>query len=106
MAELAGDVHRYLADLPVAARPPSKFYEWRKFDRRNMGLVATLAAVLLGLAGTTIGTTVGLQRAREAEEALRNAASKRKFLLDILAVETPQPNAGAPDESDVRPDLL
>jgi tetratricopeptide (TPR) repeat protein len=51
------DVQRYLADEPVAARPPSKLYRLQKLARRNKlafaagGAVA--AALIIGLAAST-----------------------------------------------------
>jgi serine/threonine protein kinase len=53
----ARDVERYLADEPVAARPPSKLYRFLKLARRNQlafaagGAVAV--ALVIGLAATT-----------------------------------------------------
>jgi serine/threonine protein kinase len=87
VADLAGDVRRYLADLPIAARPPSKTYEWAKFAQRNKGLVATLAALLLGLTATIVGTSLGLVRAREMEAEARAQAAMAQTLLDMLATE-------------------
>src|SRR5438046_3036717 len=52
----AMDVQRYLADEPVAAGPPSAWYRFRKFARRNkvaLSTAAVVAAVLvLGIIGT------------------------------------------------------
>jgi serine/threonine protein kinase/Flp pilus assembly protein TadD len=45
---LAADVQRYLADEPVQACPPSRWYRFRKFARRNKAVLAT--AVGLGMA--------------------------------------------------------
>jgi serine/threonine protein kinase len=84
VAELAGDVRRYLTDLPITARQPSKFYEWAKFAKRNKGLVGTLAAVLVGLITTSVGTYAGLLRAREAEERARVEANARRELTELL----------------------
>ena len=38
-AELAADVRRYLANLPISARPATTVYQLRKFARRNTALV-------------------------------------------------------------------
>jgi tetratricopeptide (TPR) repeat protein/serine/threonine protein kinase len=43
----AADVHRYLKDEPVQACPPSAWYQFRKFARRNKPAVALAVAVLL-----------------------------------------------------------
>src|SRR5205807_182197 len=50
----AADVQRYLADEPVQACPPSAWYRFRKFARRNKGMLATggtiAAALVLAVA--------------------------------------------------------
>ena len=45
----AADVQRYLDDEPVQACPPSAWYRFRKFARRNRRAVATAAAVALAV---------------------------------------------------------
>src|SRR6187455_2282332 len=45
----AADVQRYLADEPVLACPPSTWYRFRKFARRNKRALTTAALVLLFL---------------------------------------------------------
>jgi hypothetical protein len=86
VAELAGDVQRYLADLPITARRPTKLYEWSKFARRNKGLVATLVAVLLGLVTTIVGTSIGLVEAREAGDEVREV---NRMLMLLMADDDP-----------------
>jgi serine/threonine protein kinase/WD40 repeat protein len=53
---LAKDVQRYLADEPVLACPPSAWYRFRKFARRNTALLtaATVVAATLLVAGATV----------------------------------------------------
>ena len=97
VAELAGDVHLYLTDRPITARRPSKLYEWSKFAQRNKGLVGTLAAVLLGLITTTVGTYTGLLRAREAEEYARAQADATKRLTDFIVGEDTDVDRRKPD---------
>jgi serine/threonine protein kinase/tetratricopeptide (TPR) repeat protein len=47
----AADVQRYLHDEPVLACPPSAWYRFRKFARRNKAaLVTTVVVILAGLA--------------------------------------------------------
>jgi Flp pilus assembly protein TadD len=46
----AADIGRYLADEPVQACPPSGWYRFRKFARRNKGRLAVAALVLFFLA--------------------------------------------------------
>ena len=45
----AADVQRYLADEPVQACPPSAWYRFRKFARRNKAALVTAAAAALAV---------------------------------------------------------
>jgi serine/threonine protein kinase/tetratricopeptide (TPR) repeat protein len=60
----ATDLGRYLADEPVQAGPPSRWYRLRKFVRRNRGQVTAVAGMFLLLVGGTVGTTAGMFEAR------------------------------------------
>jgi eukaryotic-like serine/threonine-protein kinase len=78
-SSLAADVERYLHDEPVRACPPSTWYRFRKFARRNRAGVVTAAAaalvVVLAVAGLATSTLLIAreQRATEkARDALRN----------------------------------
>ncbi len=69
---LAQDVQRYLADEAVQACPPSVGYRFRKFARRNKGMLVTatlLGAMLLVLAGSFgwMARSSATQRFRNAE---------------------------------------
>jgi tetratricopeptide (TPR) repeat protein len=67
----AMDVQRYLADEPVLACPPSAWYRFAKFARRNKGGLAVAALVLfyLVLLGGSAGWTVRDRAARHARVA-------------------------------------
>src|SRR5437879_13556112 len=56
---LANDVQRYLADEPVAARPPSRLYRFQKLARRNKLAFAAAGAVagalIIGMIAATRG---------------------------------------------------
>ncbi len=67
-ASLGDDVRRYLANLPVTARPPSQWYQVKKFIRRNRGFVAAAGAVLAAL---VLGTVVSVYFAWKANESRR-----------------------------------
>ncbi|MCG3128578.1 MAG: Serine/threonine-protein kinase PknD [Phycisphaerae bacterium] len=70
-SELAADMRRYLNNETVLARPPTAFYQLRKFARRNRGLVS-------GVAATMVALTAGLVLyAREANRARQEAARSR-----------------------------
>jgi serine/threonine protein kinase len=66
------DIQRYLADEPVRACPPSAWYRFRKFARRNKGPVVAASAILFCLVAGIIGTSLGLVWAvRERDEKAR-----------------------------------
>ena len=44
-ADFAADIHRYLDDQPIAAKPPNTIYQLQKFARRHKALVAGTASV-------------------------------------------------------------
>src|SRR5262249_29893538 len=69
----AMDVQRYLADEPVLACPPSAWYRFGKFARRNKGRLAVAACVFLAVLVMTasIGWVVGDQAARRATIAVQ-----------------------------------
>lgn len=84
---LANDIGRYLSDEPVEASPPGRVYRMKKFVRRNRGLVAgataVLAALILGIAGTTAGMLQAISSESEAREA-KAQAEKRATQLDEI----------------------
>ncbi len=83
-SELAMDLKRYLADEPVSARPPSSTYRLGKFVTRNRWPVAVAgtltAALLLGLAGTSLG----LIRARAAEARAEQQTATADLTLEYM----------------------
>lgn len=56
-ASLADDIHRFLIQEPVEAKPPSSIYRLSKMVQRNRGIVA-LAGVLLILASIGLASMV------------------------------------------------
>jgi serine/threonine protein kinase len=52
VAFFADDLRRYLLEEPVRARPQTFHYRAIKFIKRNPGMVATMAALFLALAGS------------------------------------------------------
>ncbi len=83
-SELAADVRRHLADEPVLAGPPGAAYRIGKFVRRNrLAVVAgglVLAALLLGM----IGTTLGLLEARREKAAAEQVSEFLETLFQEL----------------------
>ena len=84
---LAQDVSRFLMDQPVEARPPSTWYRFSKFARRNKVVLSTASIVAVALIlGTGISVwqarvavrerdekEIALQQARTAEARANNA---------------------------------
>lgn len=83
-AELAADIRRYLNDEPIDARPASAFYQLSKFAKRNRALVigvcATFATLILGLAGTTHY----LRRAQATNQRLESVVQYQTALLENI----------------------
>ena len=83
--DLAADVDRFLSDQPVLAVPPSALYLFRKYVRRNWGVIATAAvfAALLILASviSTWQAIVATGFARDAEQAKREVEQTSENLL-------------------------
>jgi serine/threonine protein kinase/tetratricopeptide (TPR) repeat protein len=78
---LARDLERYLADEPVQACPPSAWYRFRKFARRNKGRLAVAAGLFLAV--TIIAATIGWalrDRAARDEEIERAEFARRQTL--------------------------
>jgi WD40 repeat protein/predicted Ser/Thr protein kinase len=76
-AELAADLRRWLAHEPIRARPPSALYQLRQFARRHKalvgGVVATVAALVLGLIGTIVFAVGEARQRRQADDKTREA---------------------------------
>jgi tetratricopeptide (TPR) repeat protein/tRNA A-37 threonylcarbamoyl transferase component Bud32 len=80
-AALADDVERYLASLPIAARPPSAAYQARKFAQRHRPLVIGAGATALAVvAGLVVSTVLYFRAERERKSAQQVAA----FLSSML----------------------
>ena len=71
-AAMAADLRRHLANLPIDARPPSRFYLVRKFTRRHRGLVAgAVATLLVAILGMVVSTSFAVEATRRAHELER-----------------------------------
>ncbi|MBN9521636.1 protein kinase [bacterium] len=79
--ELAADVRRHLSHEPIRARPPSAAYLLRKFARRHKPLVAgaagVVAALVVGMIGTTWFALEEAEQRRLAEDKTRDEAAAR-----------------------------
>jgi tetratricopeptide (TPR) repeat protein/serine/threonine protein kinase len=83
---LAQDVERYLHDKPVQACPPSAWYHFRKFARRNRGRLAAAAGVFLAVLvmAVSIGWAVRDRAARQVE-AERRACEDFEVARTLIA---------------------
>jgi tetratricopeptide (TPR) repeat protein len=97
-ADLANDIRRFLADEPIAARPPSVAYQLRKFARRHKAIVAGVLAsfivLLLGVAATLWQAREAHERAREAELEKAKAQAVTTFLTEMLESVDPSQARG------------
>ena len=87
-ASLASDVQRYLGNEAVLACPPSSWYRFRKFARRNTAALATACvvglAVLLAvatLATSTVMIASALGAEKSAKEDLRRDSYFHRIAL-------------------------
>lgn len=94
--EFADDVLRHLRNEPVIASPPSLAYRSLKFVRRHRVGVAFAALFVILLLAGVVGTSIGMLRARHAEErAVREAEISRRisdFLVELF--NDPDPREG------------
>ena len=99
-ADLAADLGRYLHDEPIAARPPSKAYLFRKFAKRHKALVGAGVLVLLTLAAGVFAERLRANQAvaareqaiaarQEAETEAERANQVVGFLYNMLSKVTP-----------------
>ncbi len=94
----AADVERFLAHVPVIARPPTTMYRMQKFVRRHRGAVAATTVTVLALIASAVLATTGLVRATRAERVAANEAASAKqvteFLVDLFRVSDPSEAKG------------
>lgn len=83
---LLDDLHRYMARLPIRARPDSLGYRTRKFlERHRVGVAASAAiaaALLVGFAGT-------IWQARVARREAAKATAVKDFLAGLFTASDP-----------------
>jgi serine/threonine protein kinase/tetratricopeptide (TPR) repeat protein len=81
---LARDVERYLSGAPVEAGPPSPWYRFRKFSRRNRLVLTAASLVALALiAGTTVSVWQAIVARRARAEALVQRDEARQAVDDM-----------------------
>ena len=78
---LAADVQRYLDDEPVQACPPSAWYRFRKFARRNKAVLRAAALIVLLVAAAAIGAWK-YREARAELAATQHRAESEHWVRD------------------------
>jgi len=90
---LAEDVRRFLARRPILARPPTRWYLFRKFATRNKGIVAGSG---FAAAALVAGMTVSLTMYARAENARKEAIAAQTISEQRrIAAEAAQAKAQA-----------
>jgi tetratricopeptide (TPR) repeat protein len=89
---LADDLHRFLEDRPIVARPVKRLERGWRWCRRNPGVMIPAAASIAILVAATVWSTVQAIRATRAEATTR---AVNNFLTDLLAQASPHSQAGA-----------
>lgn len=95
---LAAEIQRFLDDQPVRARPPSRFYVFRKFARRNRHLLAAAAVAVVAVAVGVVGLVLGLVQAdsgriRAEQQAARARESEKESAVRLRAALLAQARA-------------
>ncbi len=79
--DFSDDISSYLTGDAIQARPPSTWYQARKFAKRNRGLVAAMLAIgvvlLAGIAGTSYGLFRANEKTKLAEDKTHEANEER-----------------------------
>lgn len=84
--QLDEDIERYLTDLPILARAPSRLYQLGKWVRRQRRLVSVLAMALVTL------TALGIDREWHRRELIRQrdkALAVQDFFIDVFSFVDP-----------------
>ena len=83
--QFSEDVRRYLAELPVSARPDTFSYRASKFVKRNRVGVVAASLVFLALIAGIVGTTYQARAARrERERAEQRFDQVRKLANNVV----------------------
>lgn len=103
--QLADDVRRHLADMPVRARPDTKGYRLSRFIKRHrIGVVASAALIALAVASGVLITTYAIrvthqknqiaQERNKAEQERNKAQQEEKFMVDLFDAADPNTARG------------
>ena len=104
-AELADDIQRHLDLEPVSVGPPTFTYRMGRLARRHPAVTAGATLAVLALALGSVGTTVGMVRARQeaeraaleverTQDALMKTEEATEFLVELFEVSDPREAGG------------
>lgn len=97
-SELAADIERHLRYEPVLAGPPSALYRIKKYVKRHkIGVTAAavvIAAILAGIAGTSIGLLRAVRAEGKAVQEAETAKQVSDFLVSLFEVSDPSESKG------------
>lgn len=101
--EMAADLRRVIADEPIEARPASAVYRFRKFTRRNRGLVTGIGiafiVLMIGVVTTSLGWAAAIRTNNRLDEALTELQTSHNQLEIVSAFQANQ-------LTDVSPELM
>ena len=108
-AEFSLDIQRYLQFEPVKAAAPSSLYRFRKFARRNKGVLTAAAMILtLLVVGSVLSTYLAVKATmaqREADDAAQKAIEARALAEDREKDVTDQKNLAVQSAKALRENL-
>jgi WD40 repeat protein/serine/threonine protein kinase len=107
---LAADLRRYLDDEPVQACPPSTWYRFRKFARRNRAVLATASVVVAALVAVAEISVMYATGQVRANREISRLAGRLRTSLDgsnlLLAMRNFDRGQAAFEKDQIGPGLL
>lgn len=91
VAAMAEDIRNYLADEPIIARAPTRFYHLKKAVARHRVVAAFTLALLVVLIGSSVALFVQAQRIERQAEATRRVS---QFTVDLFKESDPGRSQG------------
>jgi hypothetical protein len=96
-SDLAQEIEHYLRDEPVIAGPPSTWYRFRKYARRNKaGLIAASLVTVALLARTGLATWQAVRATQAQTIAAARLTPGRSLSSSCLAVGRSRRTMGTP----------
>ncbi|MEO0415198.1 MAG: WD40 repeat domain-containing serine/threonine protein kinase, partial [Verrucomicrobiota bacterium] len=81
VAAFSDDIRRFLKHLPVTASPPSRWYQLKKFARRQRGLLTAISAIFITVVLAAVFSIwqakIALEQSQRAQLAERQSSLQR-----------------------------